>query len=301
MRDDIDAFEAAHPGRDIDVRGVRLHYLDEGKGRPVVMVHGNPSWSDYYRRLAEALSAEHRVVVPDHVGCGRSAKPDDSRYEYTLARRVDDLETLLESSGLIDDITLVVHDWGGMIGLGYATRHPERIARLVILNTAAFRLPAGKPMPPELTAARLPLVGAALVRGLNLFCRGAARRGVARRPMSPAVRDAYLAPYGSWADRIAVHRFVQDIPLRAGDKSYDEVLKIEGRLNLLSDIPMLICWGMKDFVFDVDFLAEWTRRFPAADVHEFPEAGHYILEDEAERIIPLVRSFLAAPMPSRSR
>jgi len=302
MRDDIDAFDAAHPGRDLDVRGVRLHYLDEGKGRPVVMVHGNPSWSYYYRRLAEALSAEYRVVVPDHVGCGRSEKPDDSRYEYKLSRRIDDLGALLDSLGLVDDITLVVHDWGGMIGMGYATRYPGRIARLVVLNTSAFRIPAGKAMPPELRAARLPLVGAALVRGLNLFCKGAARRGVTRRPMSPAVRDAYLAPYGCWADRIAVHRFVQDIPLRPGDRSYEEVLKIEGRLPTLSDVPMLVCWGMKDFVFDHHFLDEWARRFPNADVRRFEEAGHYVLEDEADRIVPLVKAFLAAvPAPSPSR
>src|SRR5262249_61254450 len=118
--------------------------LDEGTGDPVVMVHGNPTWSFYFRDLVKSLRGTHRVVVPDHVGCGLSDKPDDARYAYTLRRRVDDLERLLDHLGLRDRLTLVLHDWGGMIGMAYASRYPERIRRLVILNTAAFLLPAGE-------------------------------------------------------------------------------------------------------------------------------------------------------------
>src|SRR5436305_2156201 len=147
MSDALDAFLSAHPGRDFDRGGLRLHYLDEGDGEPVVMVHGNPTWSFYYRHLVEALSPSHRVIVPDHIGCGLSDKPDDSRYAYTLASRVDDLEALLEHLGIVKDITLVVHDWGGMIGMVYATRHPKRIRRLVVLNTAGFHLPQAKRFP----------------------------------------------------------------------------------------------------------------------------------------------------------
>src|SRR3954447_4449252 len=118
-------FLSAHPGRDLDRGGLRLHYLDEGEGEPVVMVHGNPTWSFYYRRLVEALSPSHRVIVPDHIGCGLSDKPDDARYQYTLESRVDDLEGLLDHLGIKGDVTLVVHDWGGMIGFTYAARRPE--------------------------------------------------------------------------------------------------------------------------------------------------------------------------------
>jgi len=125
--------------------GVRMHYLDEGEGPPVVMVHGNPTWSFYYRQLVLALRDGHRCIVPDHVGMGLSDKPGDDRYAYTLAQRVDDLEALLEHLGVDRDVTLVVHDWGGMIGMAWAARHPERVARLVILNTAAFPLPSDKP------------------------------------------------------------------------------------------------------------------------------------------------------------
>src|SRR5262245_32773123 len=128
MTESFDEFRRVHPGRDLDLNGLRYHYLDEGQGEPVVMVHGNPSWSYYYRNLVEKLSGSYRTVVPDHIGCGLSDKPDDSKYTYTFSQRVDDLETLLNHLGIDRNITLVVHDWGGMIGLTYAARHPERIA-----------------------------------------------------------------------------------------------------------------------------------------------------------------------------
>lgn len=290
----LKAFCAAHPGRDFDIGGLRYHYLDEGDGEPVVMVHGNPSWSFYYRRLVEALSPSHRTIVPDHIGCGFSDKPDDAQYDYTLESRVRDLETLLDHLGIDSGITLVVHDWGGMIGMTYAARHPERIARLVVLNTAAFHLPPAKAFPWPLWVCRNSPLGAFMVRGLNAFVRGTARLGCTRHRMPGAVRDAYAAPYDSWRHRIAIHRFVQDIPLRPGDRCYDIVDEVERGLGALAETPMLVAWGMKDFVFDHHFLEEWERRFPKAEVVRFPRAGHYILEDEADEIVPRVKAFLAA-------
>jgi haloalkane dehalogenase len=264
------------------------------------MLHGNPSWSFYYRRLAQARAVVHRVIVPDHVGCGLSSKPSDSEYDFSLERRIGDLEALLNHLALDAGLTLVVHDWGGAIGLGFATRHPERIARLIILNTAAFHLPRTKSFPWPLWLCRDTPLGAWLVRGINAFCRGTALVGCRRQPMPRAIRNAYLAPYDSWAHRIAIHRFVQDIPLGPGDRCYDVVSRIEERLPLLASRPMLIAWGMRDFVFDRHFLEEWQRRFPAAELHRFPEAGHYVLEDEHERLIPLIGSFLAAHPASRA-
>jgi haloalkane dehalogenase len=282
-------------GRYLSVGDLRYHYLDEGHGDPVVMVHGNPTWSFYYRNLVLALRDAHRCIVPDHIGCGRSDKPDDSRYDYTLRSRADDLEALLDHLGVRENVTLVLHDWGGMIGMAYATRHPDRIKRLVLFNTAAFPLPAAKRFPPALTLCRTPLLGALLVRGLNAFCRAAARVGCKRRPMPPDVRAGYLAPYDSWANRIAVHRFVQDIPLRPGDRAYDLLREVEAGLNHFQNVPTLICWGEQDFVFDRHFLAEWERRLPRAEVHRFADAGHYVLEDCPDEIVPLVREFLRRP------
>ncbi len=283
-----------HPGRDLDRDGLRLHYIDEGEGEPVVMLHGNPTWSFYYRHLIEDLRKSHRVIVPDHIGCGLSDKPDDSRYDYTLARRVEDLEALLDHLSLDHDLTLVLHDWGGIIGMTYAARHPERIARLVVCNTAAFHKPAGKSLPRVLSIFRDSPAGAWLARDLNLFVRGTLWIGCKTRRIPRDVSDAYAAPYDSWDHRIAIHRFVQDIPLRPGDRCYDLISWVQDRLPLLQSVPMLITWGMKDFVFDAPILGEWVRRFPAAEVHRFPRAGHLLFEDEPEAVNRLVRSFLSA-------
>jgi haloalkane dehalogenase len=276
----------------VDIHGFRLHFIDEGAGDPVVMLHGNPTWSFYYRNLASALRDNYRVIVPDHIGCGLSDKPDAGQYPYTLERRVQDLDDLLERLGVRENVTLVLHDWGGMIGMAWAHRQPERVKRLVVLNTAAFHMPRGKRLPWSLYLCRNPLIGPFLVRGLNAFSRAAVRWCVTRQPLSPEARAAYLAPYDSWRNRVAVLRFVQDIPLHAGDPGYDLVSEVEDGLQRFRDVPMLICWGEKDFVFDRHFLDEWRRRFPAAEVHAFADAGHFILEDASEEIIPLVRDFL---------
>ena len=290
----LEDFLTNHPGSDFDRRGLRLHYIDEGAGDPVVMLHGNPSWSFLYRNLIDTFRSTYRVIVPDHIGCGLSEKPDDSRYSYTLESRVDDLECLLEHLGLDRELTLVLHDWGGMIGMIYAARHPERIARLVVTNTAAFHKPASWPLPRCLPSVEHRSLAAPLVRGANLFCHGTALIGCKRRLMPRSVWAAYVHPYDSWRNRIAILRFVQDIPLQPGDRSFDLVSWVEGRLHLLGSVPMLILWGMKDFVFDHHFLEEWERRFPSARVHRFPEAGHYVFEDEAGAINELVQEFLAA-------
>jgi len=274
-----------------DLDGLAYHYLDEGAGEPVVMLHGNPTWSYYYRNLVQALKGKVRCIVPDHIGFGLSDKPPDRAYGYTLLRRIQDLESLLEYLEVTRDITLVLHDWGGMIGMAFAHRHPDRIKRLVILNTAAFPLPRSRRLPWQLRLCRTPILGALLIRGANAFCLGAARTCF-HEPVSPEVRAGYLAPFDSWTNRIGVLRFVQDIPLRPGDRSYDLVAEVEQGLSRFRSVPMLICWGERDFVFDTWFLEEWIRRFPDARVHRFSRAGHYVLEDAGENIIRLVKRFL---------
>ncbi len=272
-------------------QGIRMHYLDEGQGAPVLMLHGNPSWSFYYRRLVQALSPSRRCIVPDHVGMGPSDKPDAARYPYTLQARVADLQSLIETLDLREPLTLVVHDWGGMIGMAWATQHPERIAKLVILNTAAFPLPASKPFPWQLGLVRTPL-GTLLVRGLNAFSAGATRMAMTRTAMSNEVAAAYTAPYDSWAHRVATLRFVQDIPLRAGDPGFELVQATAGKLGLFAHTPTFIGWGGKDFVFDDHFLAEWRVKLPHAHVVYLADAGHYVLEDAADELIPQITHFI---------
>jgi haloalkane dehalogenase len=212
---------------------------------------------------------------------------------------VRDLEALLGELRLGAALTLVMHDWGGMIGMTFAARHPERIARLIVLNTAAFHLPPSKPLPWQLRLARMRPLGEWLVRGLNGFVRGTLSVACKKKRLSVPIRAAYLAPYDSWANRIAVYRFVEDIPLRPGDRSYDLVTFTQAHLGLFSNRPMLIGWGMRDFVFDRTMLAEWQQRFPRAEVHRFADAGHFVLEDEAERLVPLVQGFLATHPATR--
>lgn len=272
---------------------VRMHYLDEGSGEPVLMVHGNPSWSFYYRNLArEVARSGRRAIAPDHIGCGMSDKPGESRYDYTLDSRVRDLGTLIDKLGIGKNLTLVLHDWGGMIGMAWAARHPEAVKRLVLLNTAAFSLPEGKKFPPALRLARLPLVGALLVRGLNLFVRGTAATGCCRHPLTRELAAAYAAPYSSWRKRLAVHRFVQDIPLSPDDRAWATVKRTSDSLGRFQSTPTLIMWGGRDFVFDASFFEEWKRRLPNAEARFLQDAGHYVLEDAAEEVIPSVLEFL---------
>lgn len=282
----------------LDRNGHKLHYINEGQGEPVVMVHGNPSWSFYYRNLVSELSQSHQCIVPDHIGTGLSDKPDDAGYDYTLSNRIDDLEALLESLGILENITLVVHDWGGMIGMGYAARHPERIKRLVFLNTAAFHLPNSKPFPLGLRICRDTLLGTVLVRGFNAFSSAASYVGVKRKPMPSEVRKAYVAPFNSWANRISTLRFVQDIPLKEGDRNYQLVSDIEASLAKFTQVPTLICWGLQDFVFDKHFLAVWRQKMPHAEIHEFADCGHYILEDAKDEVIGHIKQFMASETTS---
>jgi cis-3-alkyl-4-acyloxetan-2-one decarboxylase len=282
--------------RRLDVRpGIALSYLDEGPrdGDVVVMLHGNPSWSFYWRHLVAGLSDRYRCIVPDHVGMGLSDKPGDDAYRYTLQSRVDDLAMLLEALGITGPVTLAVHDWGGMIGMGWALRHMPQVQRLVILNTALFPLPAAKAMPWQLSLGRDSRVGGLLIRAFNLFARGAAWLGTTRR-LPAEVRRAYIAPYAGWRDAIATLRFMQDIPLRPGDAAWALVAESGRRLHELANRPVFVGWGLRDFVFDRHCLEEVTRALPNAEVHAFADANHYVLEDRHEVLVPAIRAFLEA-------
>ena len=270
-----------------------MHFLDEGpRDAPVVlMVHGNPTWSFYYRNLVVALRDRYRCIVPDHIGCGLSDKPGDAQYTYTLARRIADLGALLEHLQVDTPLHMVVHDWGGMIGFGWAAKRPEQIATLVISNTAAFLLPTEKKLPTALWLARDTALGSLLVRGFNAFA-GLAIKVACSKPVSREVRQGYTGPYDSWANRIATLRFVQDIPLTPDDPAYGIVQSTASRLVDFSEKPCLLAWGKKDFVFDRHFLNKWKEYFPNARVLDYPDCGHYILEDAGPPLTQAIGDFL---------
>jgi len=292
---DISPFQHLYPftSNYMDLNGLKYHFLDEGTGDPIVMIHGNPTWSFYFRELVKGLSPKFRTIVPDHIGCGLSDKPGADRYNYRLISRVNDLETLLDDLEIKEKITLIVHDWGGMIGMAYAVKYPERIARIVIMNTAAFFPPKGKSIPIRLRLVRdLRTISIPAVLGLNLFACGALFMA-SHKGLDKAVKSGLIAPYNSWNNRIATLKFVQDIPINKNDPSYDLVKQVDENLHKLAHIPMLICWGKHDFVFDMDYLAEWQHRFPKAAVHLFSDAGHYVLEDVPDEILILVKDFVS--------
>ena len=271
----------------LPIENFSLHYLDAGKGEPIVMIHGNPTWSFYYRRLVIGLGQSNRIIVPDHLGCGLSDKPQ--KYPYTLQTHIDNLETLLETLTLTD-ITLAMHDWGGAIGMGYAIRHPQKIKRLIIFNTAAF---LSSRIPWQLSLCRIPIFGSVAVRGFNAFAGLAVYMACKHhKRMTRKVRAGYLAPYNSYRNRIATLRFVQDIPLHPADRSYPVVKSIQQRLHEFQRLPVLVLWGGKDFCFNQSFLETWKHYFPHAHVHVFKDAGHYVVEDAYERILPLMKKFL---------
>ncbi len=283
------SWRALYPfaSRTFELDGLHYHYLDEGAGEPLLMVHGNPTWSFYWRRLVQAFSPRYRCVVPDHIGCGLSSKPQ--HYNYTLAQHVANLSRLIEKLDL-RNITLLAHDWGGAIGMGAAVAMPERFARFALFNTGAFR---SQRMPWRIAAGRIPVVGQLAIRGLNAFARAALTMASCRRGgLSADVAAGLIAPYDSWAHRVAVHQFVVDIPMNERHRSYSTLLKIEQGLSQFQQHPVLLAWGMRDWCFTPAFMHRFVEFFPQAEVLELPEAGHYVIEDAPDEVIARVDQFL---------
>jgi pimeloyl-ACP methyl ester carboxylesterase len=275
------------------ISGQNMAYVDEGSGAPVLLVHGNPTWGFYFRSLIKALPAAGlRAVAPDHIGMGRSDKPSADTYPHTLRRRVSDLGEFIDTMKFEQPISIVAHDWGGAIALAWAVDHVDQIDKLVLFNTGAFPLPANKSMPWSLSAARLPFLGEFAVRRLNAFSLGALVMGSGQRVLPAEARRGLIAPYDSPAHRVAVHRFVKDIPLKPTDPAYEVLAHTEERLPLLQGKPTQLFWGMKDPVFDEVVLDHLVELMPQAVVHRYPDAGHYVLEDAADRIVPLATEFL---------
>jgi len=219
------------------------------------------------------------------MGCGLSDKPQN--YPYRLSNHMQNVEHLIDHLEL-KHITLVCHDWGGAIGMGVAARRPDLFDRFVVLNTAAW---LSNRMPKRIAACRIPFLGALAVCGFNGFARAATRMAVTK-PLDAVSKTGLLYPYNNWKNRIAILRFVQDIPMNPSHASYDCLKETERLLYRLQNKPMKICWGMKDWCFDTVFLGQWRERFLKASIREYTNAGHYILEDAHESVVPEVKDFL---------
>jgi len=264
-----------------------VHFVDEGQGPVLLMVHGNPTWSFAWRHLIHDFRSSYRVIAVDHLGCGFSEKPADG--PYTLDRHIHRLEQLVTTLDL-QNIGLFAHDWGGAIGMGCAARQPDRFQRFALMNTAAFR---SSRIPLRIAVCRIPGLGAFGVQTLNLFSLAALRMAV-EKPLSPAAKAGLLAPYDSAPNRIAVKEFVHDIPMKPDHRSYETLAEVEESLQQHIDKPVQLIWGMKDWCFNWEFLREFQQRFPVATVHEIANAGHYVFEDAADEVLDVSRRFLAS-------
>jgi haloalkane dehalogenase len=265
---------------------LNLNYVDEGSesAQPILMLHGNPTWSFYYRNLIQTFSTQFRTVVPDHMGCGLSDKPQD--YPYTLETHIQNTYKLIKFLEL-KKIILIVHDWGGAIGMGLATRYPELFDKIIILNTAAF---PSENIPKRIDILRSPLLGEFLTRKFNLFAWPATFMTTTKK-LPKLIKEGYLLPYDSWENRIAVARFVQDIPMDEKHQTYHTLAEIESRLKNLKQ-PKLILWGGKDFCFDQTFFEKFVEIFPEAEAHWYAKAGHYVLEDALTEVSAKIWEFI---------
>jgi haloalkane dehalogenase len=272
------------------VDGFQLHYIDEGShdAEPVLMVHGNPTWSFYWRLLVKRLAPTHRAIAIDHIGCGLSDKP--AAVPYTLDSRIAHLVEFVRQQDL-RRVTLVVHDWGGAIGLGAALQDLQRYRRFVVLNTAAFPPPL---FPLRIRICRTPLLGRVALQGMNLFARAAVTMATERRGGLPAeVARGMLAPYDNWQNRRAIYEFVRDIPTRADQPTMQRLVNIEKGLPQIDDGQVLLLWGMRDWCFRPTCLKRFQKIWPTARVVEYPEAGHYVMEDAGESVVSEIQQFLA--------
>jgi cis-3-alkyl-4-acyloxetan-2-one decarboxylase len=263
-----------------------LHYVDEGEGVPILMLHGNPTWSFYYRNLIQSFKSKFRMIAPDHMGCGLSDCPQD--YPYNLETHIQNTYKLIRFLNL-SRIILVVHDWGGAIGMGLVARYPELFEKIIILNTAAY---PSIHIPKRINFLRQGKVGPWLIRKFNLFAWPATFMATTKS-LSSAVKKAYLLPYNNWENRIAVARFVQDIPMEKSHPSYSTLAEIEAKLPSLQR-PILILWGGRDFCFNHHFFEHWLKIYPEAEAHWFAQAGHYVLEDALDEVLEKMWAFLKA-------
>lgn len=280
-----------YESRQLVVGDWTLRYLDEGQSdRVILCVHGNPTWSFYWRRVVERFADHYRVIAPDHLGCGRSDKPSRAEFGYTLAAHRDNLIRLIDALDL-DKIVLLAHDWGGAIGLSAAVERKQRFRAISLLNTGAFPPPY---VPWRIAACRLPLLGTAVIRGLNGFAKAAVTMAMSRRRMPADVATGLLAPYNNWHNRVAIDAFVRDIPLSQKHPTFSALRQLESRLPEFADVPTCLIWGMQDWCFRPECLDRFRRAWPDARVTEIHDAGHYVIEDAPGETLAAFEEFLRA-------
>ena len=258
-----------------------MHYVDEGSGPPLLLLHGNPTWSFLYRDLIKGLRDRFRCIAPDHPGFGLSQAA--SGYRYTPSEHAGVLERLILQLDL-RGTTMMVQDWGGPIGFAAATRHPERFAAFVIGNSWAWpKSDAGTQVFSRLMGGP---IGRYLILKRNVFVEKILPGGVRRKKLPEAVMQAYRGPFPTPESRVPLHVFPREI---LGSGSF--LRELEGQLPALGDRPALIVWPTRDFAFREPERRRWEQIFPNHRTVTLEGAGHYIQEDAADEIVTAIRSW----------
>jgi haloalkane dehalogenase len=264
-----------------DLDRARVHYVDEGDGPPLLMLHGNPTWSFQYREIIAGLRDRYRCVAPDHPGFGLSRAP--AGYGFTPAEHANVLERLLLELDL-RDVTLMVQDWGGPIGFAVATRHPDRFRAFVVGNTWAWpKSDLGTQVFSRLLGGP---IGGYLIRQRNLFVERILPSNVKRRKLAGQVMDAYRGPFPDPDSRRPVHVLPREIIA-----SRPFLAEVERALPALRDRPALIVWPTKDVAFREPERRRWEATFTDHRTILLDGAGHYMFEDAADEIVQAVRDW----------
>lgn len=262
----------------------RMHYVDEGEGSPIVMVHGTPTWSFLYRHLITELAQNHRCIVPDHIGFGLSDKP--TGWTYRPSDHARNLRALIEHLGL-KDITLVVHDFGGPIGLSYAIEQPDNVKALVVCNTWMWGT-QGNPAAERASKIAGSPIGKFLYTRLNFSPRFLVKALWGdKTKLTPTIHQHYTRVFPKPWDRQST--WVLARKLLGSSAWYEQLWQQRDRIK---DKPTLLAWGMRDAAFSPDDLARWQALFSDARTITFPDAGHFVPDERGPQLAPAIGEFL---------
>jgi haloalkane dehalogenase len=266
--------------------------VDEGQGQPVLLVHGTPTWSFLYRHLIWGLSTQgYRVIAVDHLGFGLSDKPEGAAYRPADHSRR--LAALVEHLRL-SQVDLVVHDFGGPIALGYATEHPENVRRIVLFNTWMWSLAENRSTVRASGFAAGP-IGRFLYRRMNFSPKVLMKAVVGdKSKLTPEAHRHYVQAFPDASARMAPWVLARE--LIGSSEWYDGLW---ARRERLRGKPALLLWGMKDPTFGPDALARWQEALPQAEIERFPDAGHFVQEEEGAALVPRIDAFLRSAAPAR--
>ncbi len=262
-----------------------MSYVDEGNGEPIVMVHGNPSWSFEFRALIKHFSKTHRCIAPDHIGFGLSDKPTD--WSYLPEEQAVNLEAFLESLDL-ENITLIAGDWGGPIGLSYAINHPEKIKNIVLTNTWMWSAKND-----WYYQAFSGFVGGAIgrwsIRKYNFFANTILKSIYGdNSKLTPEIHRHFLMPLANPEERKGCWTFPKQIIA-----SSDWLADLWSQRDALNGKIKLIAWGMKDIAFREKELNQWVEYFPDAKVVRYADAGHFVAEEKPDELIHELTAILS--------